>query len=88
MLRAGLIGVSSSGKTTLFQLLTRPRGAGGQGATRHDASVGPALVPDPRLDRLAELYSPRKRTPATVTFVDLAARPATGADVFVLASFR
>ena len=53
MLRAGLIGVSSAGKTTLFQLLTRPRGAGGQAANRQDASVGPALVPDPRLDRLA-----------------------------------
>ena len=82
MLRAGLIGVSSSGKTTLFQLLTR-RSADGQTGTRQDASVGLALVPDPRLDRLAELYSPRKRTPATVTFVDLAARPTTGADLSV-----
>lgn len=88
MLRAGLIGVSSAGKTTLFQLLTRPRGAGGQAATRQDASVGLALVPDPRLDRLAELYSPRRRTPATVTFVDLAARPATGAALVDVAPYR
>ena len=88
MLRAGLIGVSSSGKTTLFQLLTRPREAGGQTAARQDASVGLAPVPDLRLDRLAELYSPRKRTPATVTFVDMAARPTTGAALVDVAPYR
>ena len=88
MLRAGLIGVASSGKTTLFQLLTRPRGEGGHPAARHDASVGLALFPDPRLDRLSELYEPRKRTPATVTFVDMAARPTSGAALVDVAPYR
>ena len=88
MLRTGLIGVASAGKTTLFQLLTRARGAGGPAAARQDASVGPALVPDPRLDRLAELYAPRRRTPATVTFVDMAARPAAGAALVDVAPYR
>ena len=88
MLRAGLIGLASAGKTTLFQLLTRAHGDGGRPAARQDAGVGPALVPDPRLDRLAELYSPRKRTPATVTFVDTAARPTPGAALVDVAPYR
>ena len=76
MLRAGLIGFASSGKTTLFHLLTR--GHEGRAGGRNDASVGQAQVPDTRLDRLAALYSPKKRTPAAVTFADMAAR--RGAD--------
>ena len=87
MLRAGLIGAASGGKSTLFRLLTSPRGTGGS-AARQDAAVGLAQVPDPRLDRLAELYSPRKRTPATVTFVDMAARPTTGAALVDVAPYR
>lgn len=76
MLRAGLIGFASSGKTTLFHLLTR--GHEGRPGGRSDASIGQAHVPDTRLDRLAALYSPKKRTPAAVTFADMAAR--RGAD--------
>lgn len=73
MLRAGLIGLPSAGKTTLFRLLTSPLG-GARSAGRQDASVGVAQVPDTRLDRLAGMFKPRKRTPATVTFVDMAPR--------------
>lgn len=76
MLRAGLIGFPSSGKTTLFHLLTQ--GHEGRAGGRADASIGQAQVPDTRLDRLAVLYSPKKRTPAAVTFADMAAR--RGAD--------
>ena len=76
MLRAGLIGFASSGKTTLFHLLTR--GHEGHSGGRNDACIGQAQVPDARLDRLTALYSPRKRTPATVTFADMAARSGAG----------
>src|SRR5881296_4465809 len=73
MLRAALIGFASSGKTTLFQLMTSARetarGAHGKGET----SVGISKVPDARLDRLTAMYNPRKRVPATVEFSDLAA---------------
>ena len=74
MLRAGLIGLASAGKTTLFQLLTRSPEAGVRSAGRDDASMGLARVPDGRLERLTEMFSPRKHTPATVTFVDMPAR--------------
>jgi GTP-binding protein YchF len=78
MLRAALIGFGSSGKTTLFRLMTSapdsPRGGQGKG----DVSVGISKVPDARLDRLTAMYNPRKRVPATVEFSDLAAPGRTG----------
>lgn len=83
MLRAGLIGLASAGKTTLFQLLTRSPDAGSRSSGRDDASVGLARVADPRLDGLTALFSPRKHTPATVTFVDMAARRGAAAGTLV-----
>ena len=68
MLRAALIGLPSSGKTTLFQLMTSihdtPRGKG-------DVNIGISKVPDERLDKLTAMYNPRKRVPATVEFTDI-----------------
>jgi hypothetical protein len=74
MLRAALIGFGSSGKTTLFQLMTTARATQGKGET----SVGISKVPDERLDRLTAMYNPKKRVPATVEFTDLAITGATG----------
>ena len=72
MLRAGLVGLPSSGKTTLFQLLTSAREAPrthGKG----EANVGVSRVIDERLDRLTELFQPERKVPATVEFADMAA---------------
>jgi GTP-binding protein YchF len=71
MLRAGLIGFPSTGRTTLFQLLTSAREAPRAGG-KADAHVGVSRVPDERLDRLTALFNPRKRVPATVEFADIA----------------
>src|SRR5262245_58761314 len=72
MLRAGLTGLPSSGKTTLFELLTKvheaPRTHG-----KAEANVGISRVPDVRLDQLTALFNPKKRVPATVEFADMAA---------------
>jgi ribosome-binding ATPase len=90
MLRAGLIGFPSSGKTALFQLLTSAREAPRPGA-RQDANVGVARVPDPRLDQLTALFKPRKHVPATVEFADMggAAAGKTGAAALLdVAPFR
>jgi GTP-binding protein YchF len=71
MLRAGLIGFPSAGKTSLFQLLTSVREAPPRGG-KADANVGVSRVPDERLDQLTALFNPRKRVPATVEFADIA----------------
>jgi ribosome-binding ATPase len=70
MLRAGLIGFPSSGKTALFQLLTSAREAP-RPAGRQEANVGVSRVPDERLDRLTALFNPKKHVPATVEFADM-----------------
>jgi len=80
MLRAALIGFSSSGKTALFQLMTSardtPRG-------RSDVSIGISKVPDSRLDALTAMYNPGKRVPATIEFTDMAAPTRVGAQALV-----
>ena len=80
MLRAALIGSSSTGKSTLFQLMTSvhdaPKGKG-------DVAIGISKVPDPRLDAMTAMYNPRKRVPATVEFTDLIATSRPGAQALV-----
>src|SRR5688500_11473562 len=68
-MKAGLIGLSAVGKSTLFQLLTGAPAAPPGG--RPEARVGIARVPDPRVETLAEMYRPKKKTPATIEFVDV-----------------
>ena len=73
MLRAALIGLPATGKTTLFQLMTAVREAGRAAHGRGEVQIGVSKVPDPRLDRLTAMFNPRKHVPATVEFADLAA---------------
>ena len=68
-MKAGILGLSLAGKSTLFQLLTGTPAAAPGG--RPEARVGIARVPDPRVDRLAEIFRPKKRTLATVEYVDV-----------------
>jgi GTP-binding protein YchF len=77
MLRAGLIGFPSAGKTTLFQLLTSARDAA-RPQGKADANVGIARVPDARLDKFAAMFTPKKTTPAVVEFADMAAGARSG----------
>ncbi len=69
-LEVGIVGLPSSGKTTLFRALTRAE-AHGSGKEH----VGMAQIPDERLDRLAATVGARKVTPAAVRVVDV---PGTG----------
>ncbi len=78
MLRAALVGFGSSGKTTLFQLMTSAKETGRAAHGKGDVSIGISKVPDARLDRLTAMYNPRKRVPATVEFTDLAMPAGTG----------
>jgi hypothetical protein len=75
MLHAAVIGFPSTGKTTLFQLMTSIRDAP---RSKGDVNIGISRVPDDRLDRLTAMYNPRKRVPATVEFTDIVATTRSG----------
>jgi GTP-binding protein YchF len=72
-MKIGLIGLPKSGKTTLFNLLTGQSIATSRyDIGRAELHTGVARVPDERVDRLHELFKPRKTTYATFEVVDLA----------------
>lgn len=72
-MKLGIVGLPNVGKSTLFNAITK---AGADAANYPfctiDPNVGIALVPDKRLDVLAEMYHPKKYTPAVIEFVDIA----------------
>src|SRR3989454_12829087 len=71
-MKAGIIGLPSAGKTTIFNVLTRGKAAAGPAAGRKlDPNVGVVKVPDPRLDFLSSKFNPEKTTYANVEFVDV-----------------
>lgn len=70
MLRAALIGFPSTGKTTLFQLMTSAHGTARAAHGKGETTIGISKVPDARLDRLTAMFNPRKRVPATIEFAD------------------
>ena len=70
-MRIGLFGFPRTGKSSLFSLLTGATAAPAGG--RSEAHLGVAKVPDPRLDTLSAMHKPKKTTPATVEYMDLAA---------------
>src|SRR5512134_980320 len=75
-MQIAIVGLAGSGKTTVFNTLTRGHAeTGGYGGVT--LNVGVVKVPDERLDRLAEIFKPKKIVHADVTYVDLPAPPAS-----------
>jgi len=71
-MKAGIIGLSSVGKTTIFNVLTHGQAAAGPAAGRKaEPNVGVVKVPDARLDFLSSKFNPEKTTYATVEFIDV-----------------
>lgn len=71
-MRLGLIGLPMSGKTTVFSALTsvsRPPGSAASG--RPDVQIAVVNVPDPRLDRLYELFPRPRKVQAQITYADV-----------------
>lgn len=73
-MKMGLVGFPTVGKTTLFNILTDAGAETSRFGTsaRAESHVGMARVPDERLTRLATLFKPKKITPATIEYVDVA----------------
>ena len=67
----GIAGLPGSGKTTLFNALAHQHAQVG-GYAGAEPNLAVVKVPDERLDKLSELFQPRKHTPAEVRFVDVA----------------
>lgn len=72
-MKLGIVGLPNVGKSTLFNAITN---AGAESANYPfctiDPNVGTVAVPDERLDFLADIYDPKKHTPAVIEFVDIA----------------
>ena len=72
-MKLGIVGLPNVGKSTLFNAITN---VGAQSANfpfcTIEPNVGMVSVPDSRLEYLAEIYKPKKYTPAVIEFVDIA----------------
>lgn len=67
-MKIGLVGFAGSGKTTVFNTMTgldAPVGYGGE------VRLGTVRVPDERIDRLSDMFSPKKTTFAEMSFCDV-----------------
>ncbi len=72
-LSIGIVGLPNVGKSTLFKTLTKkPVLIANYPFATIDPNVGVVLVPDERVDKLAELSKSKKKIYATVDFVDIA----------------
>ena len=67
----GIVGAAGAGRTTVFRALLAHRAPKQAGARSASGSIGTIQVREPRLDRLAELFHPRKVTPVEIRVHDV-----------------
>src|SRR5947207_12671935 len=79
-MKVGIAGFPGSGKTTIFNALTGQHADVGGFGEPGKVHLGTIKVPDARIDRLSEIFTPRKTTYAEMIFVDFPAPhlPAAG----------
>ncbi len=71
-MKLGIIGSPQSGKTTIFNALTRGNAPTTSSAGRMEVHTSVVDVPDPRVDRLSGMFHPKKTIYAKVTYADIA----------------
>jgi GTP-binding protein YchF len=71
-MKTGIVGLPQVGKTSLFVMLTKAD-LSNRSTNPREANLGIAIVPDERLDKLAELFNPKKLIHARVEYADVAA---------------
>ena len=76
-MKIGLIGRRGSGKTTIFNMLTglEVQVGGYAGSDKAEVHLGVIKVPDGRIDRLAQIFQPKKTTYAEIRFTDFPPNP-------------
>ena len=70
-MKIGIVGLPFSGKTTLFNALTGAAADPAASAGKREAQHAIVKVPAERLDKLDAIYQPKKKTPATIEYIDL-----------------
>lgn len=71
-LNCGIIGITNTGKTTLFNCISNTRAESSSYAfSSNKSNLGIVNVPDPRLEKLSAIVQPQKTTQATVEIVDI-----------------
>jgi ribosome-binding ATPase len=71
-MKLGIIGFPQSGKTTIFNALTRGNAPTTASAGRIEVHTAVVDVPDPRVDNLSAMFKPKKTIYAKVTYADIA----------------
>jgi hypothetical protein len=71
-MKLGIIGLPQSGKTTIFNALTRGNTPTTASAGRFEVHTAVVDVPDPRVTKLSEMFNPKKTIYAKVTYADIA----------------
>ena len=70
-MQVGIVGLPGSGKTTVFNAVTRGTAQTATYGSQEKPNLGVAKVPDGRLDVLEGIFRPKRKVPAEVTYADL-----------------
>ena len=79
-MQIGIIGLPQAGKTTIFNALTGNDQPTIRGGGRFEVHLAVVDVPDPRVDRLSEMFHPRKTTYTKVNYADIAGLEGNGSN--------
>jgi hypothetical protein len=71
-MKIGIVGLPYVGKTSVFNALTQSEAETGTYSAQKKSNIGSVKVPDKRLDALAPIFHPKKVTPTSIDYVDVA----------------